>query len=108
MGDLEAVLERIAAHPDGGPLRGSTGRYRFEVDEGESVTLAVEDGRLSIGEGDGRADCTIGGSAADLVAIARGDRDLLTSAMQGLVRIDGDLPLAQRLVALFRTWRPDE
>ena len=83
-------------------LRGVRGTYRFDVEKAGYWHMAVDDGRLTVREGREPADCIIALSEDDLVAAARGERNLLTLAMQGRVEISGDLQLAQAFHAMLR------
>jgi hypothetical protein len=83
-------------------VRGVRGTYGFDVQGAGHWHMAVDDGRLTIREGRESADCIITISEDDLVAAARGERNLLTLAMRGCVGIRGDLQLAQAFHAMIR------
>jgi ubiquinone biosynthesis protein UbiJ len=83
-------------------LRDAKGTYSFEVEGAGIWHMTVDDGRLTVREGKEPADCTIALSEDDLVAAARGERNLLTLAMQGRLEIRGDLQLAQAFHAMLR------
>jgi len=102
MDDFGAAIGRLEAGTGARKLRGIEAVYRFEATSGETWTLSVEDGRLAVRPGDGKADCTIRGEPQDLLRIARGEEDLLIAVMQGRVTISGSVPLAQGLLMALR------
>ena len=83
-----------------------SGSYRFDIDGIGSFFVSVDHGWLVVGEAERAADCIVRSSAEDFLRIARGQQNLLTAAMQGLVEIRGDLGLAQKLHSLMPS--PDE
>lgn len=93
-------------------LRGVHGTYLFDIDKVGSWFVAVDDGAIHIEEKKRDADCTIGCDERDFVDIVEGRRQLLTSYMQGRVKIHGDMALAQKFHGLVSTKieekRPDK
>jgi putative sterol carrier protein len=79
-------------------MRESRTRYRFDLDDGRSFTLALDRGRLSLEEGgDPEADCVLHCTAEEFQGIVAGDRNLLTAMMRGDIRVAGNLEWARRL-----------
>jgi putative sterol carrier protein len=83
-------------------LRGVTGTYQFEIEGAGYWFLSVRDGAISIKETQHDADCTISCDESDFIDILEGRRNLITAAMQGRVKIRGDLLLAQRFHGVVR------
>lgn len=81
-------------------LRGVHGTYLFDIDKVGCWFVAVDDGAINIEETRRDADCTIICDEADFVDIVEGRRQLLTSHMQGRVKIRGDMALAQKFHGL--------
>ena len=81
-------------------LRGLTGTYLFEIERAGYWFISVQDGALSIEEVRHDADCTIRCDESDFIDIIEGRRSLITAAMQGRVKITGDLALAQKFHGL--------
>ena len=81
-------------------LRGVHGTYLFDIDKVGSWFVAVDDGAIHVEEKKRDADCTISCDEADFVDIVEGRRNLLTSNMQGRVKIHGDMALAQKFHGL--------
>lgn len=81
-------------------LRGVHGTYLFEIDKVGSWLVAVDDGAIEIEETNRKADCTIKCEERDFVDIVEGRQNLITAEMQGRVKIQGDMALAQKFHGL--------
>jgi putative sterol carrier protein len=81
-------------------LRGVTGTYLFEIEGAGYWFLSVRDGAIRIEEARHDADCTIRCNEPDFIDIVEGRRNLITAAMQGRVKIQGDITLAQKFHGL--------
>jgi ubiquinone biosynthesis protein UbiJ len=81
-------------------LRGVHGTYLFDIEKVGSWFVAVDDGAIHVEETKRDADCTITCDEPDFVDIVEGRRHLLTSQMQGRVKIRGDMALAQKFHGL--------
>ena len=82
--------------------------YRFDVTGVGSWRLVVDDGRLSVLEGDGQADCILGMSEDVLLKIVRGEQRPATAFLTGLLTMEGDVTLAPKLDKLFSPARADD
>ena len=81
-------------------LRGVHGTYLFDIDKVGNWFVAVDDGAIHVEEAKRDADCTISCDEPDFVDIVEGRRQLITSHMQGRVKIHGDMALAQKFHGL--------
>ena len=81
-------------------LRGVHGTYLFDIEKVGCWFVAVDDGTIHIEETKRDADCTISCDEPDFVDIVEGRRQLITSHMQGRVKIHGDMALAQKFHGL--------
>lgn len=81
-------------------LRGVHGTYLFDIDKVGCWFVAVDDGAIHIEETKRGADCTISCDERDFVDIVEGQRNLITAQMQGRVKIQGDIALAQKFHGL--------
>ena len=81
-------------------LRGVHGTYLFEIEKVGNWFVAVNDGAIKIEETKRDADCRISCDERDFVDIVEGRRNLLTSVMQGRVKVHGDMALAQKFHGL--------
>jgi putative sterol carrier protein len=74
--------------------RNVSGSYRFDVSGVGSYRLEVDHGQISFREDAGPADCVLALDPEDFVRIIEGEQNMLTAYMQGRIRIEGDLALA--------------
>jgi len=81
-------------------LRRVTGTYLFEIEGVGYWFISVRDGAIRIEEVQHPADCTISCDESDFIDIIEGQRSLITAAMQGRVKIHGDITLAQKFHGL--------
>ena len=81
-------------------LRGVTGTYLFEIERAGYWFISVRDGAITLEETRHDADCTIRCDEPDFIDIIEGRRSLITAAMQGRVKIHGDITLAQKFHGL--------
>jgi len=71
--------------------------YQFDVTDNGSWFIDLTQFPPVIEEKSGKADCTIGITADDLMAIANKELDGMTAFMQGKLKIDGDMGLSLKL-----------
>jgi putative sterol carrier protein len=88
------IFDRIVARGPITALRTHSGVYEFDVDDGGRWFLRLDHGAASLQEPTDKPDCEIHCSAADLIEIAQGKRNLFTTFLQGRIFIDGDPTLA--------------
>jgi putative sterol carrier protein len=100
-----AIFEKAAAGGHHPQLEHISGSYRFDVEGTGSWHVTVVRGAVAVTEAVAPADCVIACDEKDLVRIARGEQNLITAALQGRVRIAGDLALAQKLHGFIRATR---
>ena len=81
-------------------LRGIHGTYLFNIDKVGAWFVSVDDGAVTVDKGSREADCVISCNEEDFVDIVEGRRNLLTAALQGRVKIRGDVALAQKFHGL--------
>jgi len=86
---------------DAAKTAGMHNTYVFDIEDVGQWTVSVEDGKVSVAEGAGEADCTTRASEETLVKIARGEANPTTAYMTGKLKIDGDMGAALKLQKLF-------
>lgn len=94
--NARALFEQAATGRHNPALEGIRGSYRFDVEGVSSFRVDVDNGDITVTEGAAGGDCIIQCDEQDLVRIACGQQNLLTAVLQGRVRLEGDLVLAQR------------
>jgi putative sterol carrier protein len=94
-----AFFDDLAARTAGGSerTRGLHATYRFDVDGAGTWLVAVDDGAVSVSEGDADADCVIAVSEDTLLRIVRGQQNAMGAFLMGKIRVEGDASLAMRL-----------
>jgi putative sterol carrier protein len=95
-GELEA---RTAGRSE--RTRGLTASYRFDVDGAGSWRVEVDDGTVSVSEGDAAADCVIGVPEDVFLRMVRGEQSPMSAFLMGKIRVEGDAGLAMRLKDLL-------
>ena len=95
------IFDRIVARGPITSLRAVTGVYEFDVDGGGRWFVRMDHGAASLQEPTDKPDCEVHCSAADLIEIAQGRRNLFTTFLQGRMSIDGDPTLALDVRRLF-------
>jgi putative sterol carrier protein len=96
-------IDRLA--PD---LRETVARYRVELDEGSSVDVVLDHGRLSVEEASGTADCVMKCSGDQLGRLLHGEVNLMTAFLRGDIQLQkGSLELGKRLYRFLRSAREE-
>jgi len=94
------IFQQYQFQKDEPLLRGVNGTYLFEIGQVGYWFISVRDGAIRLEEVRHDADCTIRCDEADFIDIIEGRRNLITAAMQGRVKIRGDITLAQKFHGL--------
>ena len=82
--------------------------YRFELEDGRTWDLLLQDGRLSVAEGKAEPDVVIRCAPDEWARVLSGRVNLLTAWMRGDVGMRGDLPAAKALYTFSRYARVAE
>lgn len=98
---VQEFFAKLPERADPEKTAGMHNTYVFDVDDVGQWTVAVEDGKVSVTEGAGEADCTISASEDTLVKIANGEANPTTAYMTGKLKISGDMGAALKLQKLF-------
>ena len=93
------IEKRIAAKPD--KIKGLNATYQFDL-TGESWTLRIQDGTLTLGSGPAESpNTTFVASTEDWMNIATGKLNAVTAFMQQKLKVKGDMALAMKLQGLL-------
>lgn len=86
------------------------GVFKYEITNkaGKKKTWVVnlKEGKGSVKEGDGTADCTITIKDEDFVQLVTGKLNAQMAFMQGKLKIKGNIMLAQKLETVFSAIKP--
>ena len=94
-------FETLETRVDPAKAAGMTASYRFEIDGAGNWTVNVDDGKVSVSEDGGDADCTISASSETFLKIARGEQNPTAAYMSGKLKVKGDMGQAMKLQKLF-------
>ncbi|MCC6223230.1 MAG: SCP2 sterol-binding domain-containing protein [Thermoleophilia bacterium] len=94
-------FEGLERRLDPARLVGQTVTYRFEVEGAGSWHVAIANGRATVTEAGGAADCVIRMKERTLLGLLSGETKATTAFMLGRIKVEGDLSLALRLEQLL-------
>ena len=101
MASAREFFEGLEGRVDPSKTAGMTNSYVFEIDGAGTWRVDVNDGKVSVTEGDGDADATIAASEDTFGQIASGDLNATTAYMTGKLKVRGDMGAAMKLQKLF-------
>jgi putative sterol carrier protein len=94
-------FEILPGRVDESKTAGMNNSYVFEVEGAGTWLVSVDDGRVSVTEGGGEADCTISATEENFQKMVSGDLNPTTAYMTGKLKIKGDMGAAMKLQKLF-------
>jgi putative sterol carrier protein len=94
-------FESLPARGDPAKLAGMHNSYLFDIDGAGMWLVTIEDGAVSVREGEGEADCTISASEENFQRILSGEQNATSAYMTGKLKIKGDMGAAMKLQKLF-------
>jgi len=102
-GETDRLFQHLAGAHSAPATRGVHASCRFEIEEGGSWNIRLDDGTVHVAKGPGEQApaCTFRAADDDLARILRGEQNLLTAALQGIVEVIGDLAVASRVQRLI-------
>jgi len=86
---------------DSSKAAGLNATYLFEIDGAGKWIVRVENGQVSVQEGQGDADTTISASEETFMRIVDGEQNATSAFMMGKLKVSGDLSNAMKLQKLF-------
>jgi putative sterol carrier protein len=99
--DPREFFETLESRVDPAKAAGLNATYRFEIDGSGSWLVDVDDGKVSVTENGGDADCTISTSSETFLRIANGEQNPTAAYMSGKLKVKGDMGQAMKLQKLF-------
>jgi putative sterol carrier protein len=94
-------FETLESRIDPSKAAGMTASYKFDIDGAGSWLVDVDDGKVTVTEDGGDADCTISASSETFMKIANGEQNPTAAYMSGKLKVKGDLGQAMKLQKLF-------
>jgi putative sterol carrier protein len=101
MDDPREFFETLESRVDPSKAAGMTARYKFDIDGSGSWLVDVDDGKVTVTEDGGDADCTISTSSETFLKIANGEQNPTAAYMSGKLKVKGDMGQAMKLQKLF-------
>jgi putative sterol carrier protein len=94
-------FESLPSRANGSKTAGMHASYVFEIEGGGTWTVKVEDGKVTVTDGDTGGDCTISASEDTFEHIVAGTQNPLTAYMTGKLKVSGDVSAALKLKSLL-------
>jgi putative sterol carrier protein len=80
---------------------GLNATYLFDIEGAGKWIVQVENGKVSVREGEGDADTTISASESTFLKIVNGEQNATSAFMMGKLKVSGDMGNAMKLQQLF-------
>jgi putative sterol carrier protein len=94
-------FESLPARADSSKIAGMNNSFLFDIQDAGVWLVTIEDGVLSVREGDGEADATISATEENFRRILTGEQNATAAYMTGKLKIKGDMGAAMKLQKLF-------
>jgi putative sterol carrier protein len=101
MDNPREFFETLESRVDASKAAGMTASYKFDIDGSGSWLVGVDDGKVTVTEDGGDADCTISTSSETFLKIANGEQNPTAAYMSGKLKVKGDMGQAMKLQKLF-------
>lgn len=103
---IQTFFEQLSTRGYEPLLHEVSGTYRFDIEGKESWGVVVREGVITVTRELPKTDCVFACDQDLFTRIIQGKQNPTTAAMQGKLKISGDLSLAQMFQRLFRI-RPE-
>lgn len=98
---VKEFFETLPGRVDPSKTAGMTSSYQFDIEGAGLWLVDVQDGALSVSEGENEADVTISTSEETFMKLVRGEQNPTTAYMTGKLKVKGDMGAAMKLQKLF-------
>ena len=98
---VQEFFDGLSGRADESKTAGMNNSYLFDIEGAGKWLVKVDDGKVTVTEGEGEADTTLSTSEESFLAIARGEQNPTTAYMTGKLKIKGDMGAAMKLQKLF-------
>lgn len=99
--EAREFFETLETRVDPAKAKGMTASYKFVIDGAGTWHVDVDDGKVSVSEDEGDADCTITTSEETFRKIASREQNPTAAYMSGKLKVSGDMGQAMKLQKLF-------
>ncbi|NNF54652.1 MAG: amylo-alpha-1,6-glucosidase [Acidimicrobiales bacterium] len=100
-GTIEQVFTTLSSQVGSGDLADISGPIQIDLQDGASWHLSVERGQLLVERAHKPADCVLTARGRDLLDVYRGKKTPNVVAMQGNIKVEGDVTLSLTWGALL-------
>ncbi len=94
-------FETLESRVDSSKTAGMTNSYLFDIDGAGKWKVDVQDGNVSVTEGEGEADAVIATSEETFDKMVSGEQNPTSAYMTGKLKVKGDMGAAMKLQKLF-------
>ena len=101
MDNPREFFETLETRVDASKAAGMTASYKFDIEGSGSWLVDVDDGKVTVTEDGGDADCTISASSETFLKIANREQNPTAAYMSGKLKVKGDMGQAMKLQKLF-------
>ena len=98
---VQEFFASLESRADPAKTAGMSNSYLFDIEGAGQWKVDVDDGSISVTEGDGDADAVISTSQETFEKIVAGDLNPTSAYMTGKLKIKGDMGAAMKLQKLF-------
>ena len=101
MAETQEFFDTLPSRADSSKTAGMNNSYLFDIEGAGKWVVTVDDGAVSVAEGEGDADVTISTNEENFGKIVAGELNPTTAYMTGKLKIKGDMGAAMKLQKLF-------
>ena len=101
MAETQEFFDTLPSRADASKTAGMNNSYLFDIEGAGTWLVTVDDGAVSVAEGEGEADATISTNEENFAKIVAGEHNPTTAYMTGKLKIKGDMGAAMKLQKLF-------
>ncbi len=101
MADTQEFFDTLPSRADATKTAGMNNSYLFDIEGAGKWVVTVDDGAVSVAEGEGEADVTISTDEENFGKIVAGELNPTSAYMTGKLKIKGDMGAAMKLQKLF-------
>jgi putative sterol carrier protein len=101
MAETQEFFDTLPSRADASKTAGMNNSYLFDIEGAGKWLVTVDDGAVSVAEGEGEADATISTNEENFAKIVAGELNPTTAYMTGKLKIKGDMGAAMKLQKLF-------
>ena len=98
---VQEFFQTLESRADSSKTAGMSSSYLFNIDGAGQWKVDVDDGKVTVTEGEGDADAIITASEQTFQKIIAGEQNPTSAYMTGKLKVKGDMGAAMKLQKLF-------